>query len=377
MAGQILRRGERSFIVRIFVGRDATGTRKYLNRSVKGSKKDAQALLNKLLRDKDLGTLTEPSRMSLDSYLDHWLETAVKPRVRTRTYEDYKGLAKRYVRGPLGDRLLTQITPALLQGLYSDLLNRPLAPRTVRYCHTVLHNALSQAVKWRMLPQNPALYVDLPRKQHREMHAMTEAEAGRFLAAASSEEDHALLALLLTTGLRPSEALGLKWSDYDPRTGVLSVARVVTRPAGGGWKFEAPKTPRSRRSFEVPGGLVLLLEAHRAKPRDGRHGLMFPNVDGEPLFIQNLSSRVYKRVLKRAGLPDTFRLYDLRHTCATLLLLAGVHPKVVSDRLGHSSISETMDTYSHIIPGMQREASDRLDAMLFKAPTPLQPPVLN
>ncbi len=104
---------------------------------------------------------------------------------------------------------------------------------------------------------------------------------------------------------------------------------------------------------------------------------MFPNVDGEPLFIQNLSSRVYKRILKRAGLPETFRLYDLRHTCATLLLLAGVHPKVVSDRLGHSSISETMDTYSHVIPGMQREASEKLDTMLFKVPVELHAPVLN
>ncbi len=210
MAGQIIKRGERNFVVRIFTGRDASGKRQYLNRTLKGSKKDAQALLNKLLRDKDMGTLTEPSRTSLNDYLDHWLETAVKPRVRERTYEDYKGLARRYIRGPLGDRLLTQLTPVELQKLYGDLLNRPLAPRTVRYCHTVLHNALGQAVKWRMISQNPALYVDLPRKQHREMHAMTEAEAGRFLAAAASEEDHALFALLLTTGLRPSEALGLK-----------------------------------------------------------------------------------------------------------------------------------------------------------------------
>lgn len=377
MAGQIVKRGERNYVVRVFTGRDANGKRQYLNQTVKGSKKDAQALLNKLLRDKDMGTLTEPSRTSLNDYLDHWLETAVKPRVRERTYEDYKGLARRYVRGPLGDRMLTQITPVELQKLYSDLTGRGLAPRTVRYCHTVMHNALGQAVKWRMIPQNPALYVDLPRKQHREMKAISEAEAGRFLAAAASEENHALFALLLTTGLRPSEALGLKWGDFDPRSNTLSVARVVVHPAGGGWAFEAPKTAKSRRSFEVPRGLGVILEDHRAKPRENPHSLIFPNLTGDPLHIQNVSRMVYKRILRRAGLPESFRLYDLRHTCATLLLLAGVHPKVVSDRLGHSSISETMDTYSHVIPGMQREASDKLDSMLFKAPDTVKTQALN
>ncbi len=324
-----------------------------------------------------MGTLTESSRTSLNDYLDHWLENAVKPRVRTRTYEDYRGIAKRYVRKPLGDKMLTQITPVNLQKLYSDLTGRGLASRTVRYCHTVLHNALGQAVKWRMILQNPALYVDLPRKKHREMNAMTEAEAGRFLAAAAIEENHVLFALLLTTGLRPSEALGLKWSDFDPRSKTLSVARVVTHPAGGGWTFEAPKTAKSRRSFEVPGWLALILEEHRAKPRENPHGFIFPNLNGHPLHIQNVSRIVYKRILRRAGLSESFRLYDLRHTCATLLLLAGVHPKVVSDRLRHSTISETMDTYSHVIPGMQREASGKLDAMLFKTPPTGKTQALN
>lgn len=377
MAGQIIRRGERNYVLRIYIGRDAKGKRQYLNRTIKGTKKDAEAQLTKLLRDRDMGVLSDPTRESLNDYLDRWLETAVKPRVRTRTYEDYKAIANRYIRGALGDKLLTQITPIALQKLYAELLARPLAPRTVRYCHTVMHNALGQAVKWRMLETNPAAYVDLPKKKHREMHALTEAEAQRFLAAASVEEDYALFALLLTTGLRPSEAFGLKWNDYDPRTSVLSVSRVVTRPSSGAWRFESPKTAKSRRSFEVPGGLSLILEEHRAKPRNNPHGFIFPNAEGEPLHIQNVSSRVFKRILKRAGLSTTFRLYDLRHSCATLLLLAGVHPKVVSDRLGHSSISETMDTYSHVIPGMQKEASDKLDTMLFKPTENLVSTALN
>lgn len=363
--GHIEARGKSRWLIRLDLGRDAAGKRVRPSETVYGSKKDADARLHQLLRDKSLGVLAKSSSLSFDAFLDLWLDTAVKPRVRERTHEDYKNVARRYLRGPLGGRSLTQITPVDIQKLYSSLSRRGLAPRTVRYCHTVLHNALAQALKWRMLAQNPALCVALPRSQHREMQAMTEAQAQRFLAAAEIEENYALFALLLATGLRPSEALGLRWGDLDGASGTLSVSRVVVRPAGGGWRFEAPKTSKSRRSFAIPQGLVHLLRMHADKPRSNPHGLMFPNVGGEPLHIQNLSRRVFKRILMRAGLPETFRLYDLRHTCATLLLVAGTHPKVVSDRLGHASISETMDTYSHVIPGMQSEASDKLNTMLF------------
>jgi integrase len=285
-AGQIKGRGKNKWLVRVDLGRDAAGKRVRHNKTVHGSKKDAQKILTELLRAKDTGTLTEQSRMSLNAYLDHWLATAVKPQVRERTYLDYKGIAKRYIRGPLGNRLLTQLTPVEIQKLYSTLLGREVAPRTVRYCHTVLNNALEQAVKWCMLTHNPALHVDLPRKKRREMQAMTETEAQRFLAAATCEENHALFVLLLTTGLRPSEALGLKWGDFDPRSRTLSVARVVVRPEGGGWAFEAPKTSKSRRSFEVPNGLATLLLEHRTKPRENPYGLIFPNLAGAPCIFR-------------------------------------------------------------------------------------------
>jgi integrase len=367
MAGQIIKRGERNFIVRVYLGRDGNGKRDYLNQSVRGTKKDAQAVLNKLLRDKDTGTLLTPERMSLDEYLDRWLETAAKPGLRECSYNDYVWLMKCYVRPALGARQLARITPLDIQGLYGEMQGRGLSSRTVRYTHSVLRGALEQAVRWRLLTMNPASSVDLPRKEKKEMNAMNQEQASRFLAASASDSLHALFTLLLTTGLRPSEALALKWADLDLTTGKLSVRRTVTRRQGGGWYFEEPKTPKSRRQMDIPQSLVSLLLEHRAEQYPTGLELVFPNANGEPLTEHNVARRNFKRILKAAGLPDVFRLYDLRHTCATLLLLAGVHPKVVSERLGHSSIRETLDTYSHVLPSMQKQASDALEAMLFQA----------
>ena len=149
-------------------------------------------------------------------------------------------------------------------------------------------------------------------------------------------------------------------------SGRLSVRRTLKRPKGGGWHFDRTKTPQSRRSLEIPAGLVELLQRHEVEQQPNEYNLVFAGLNGEPLHENNISGRNYKSTLKRAGLPKTFRLYDLRHTCATLLLLAGVHPKVVAERLGHSSIRETMDTYSHVLPNMQKQASDALGAMLFE-----------
>ncbi len=375
MAGQIIKRGERKWLLRIFRGRDpVTGKRDYMNKTVHGTKKDAQQVLNKLLSAKDDGTLSTPEKISLNSYLDRWLESAARMSVREQTYDDYVWLMKRYVRSVLGKRLLTSITPLDIQELYGEMQARGLSSRTVRYTHTVLRSALEQAVKWRMLSTNPADHVDLPRKERKEMQAMNQEEANRFRAAAASDPHHVLFILLLTTGLRPNEALGLKWADLDLHKGTLSVRRTLQRRKGGGWYFDAPKTPQSRRKIEMPQSLTSLLLEHRA---EGEHDLVFANVDGQPLHENNLSKRNYKRILAQAGLPDKFRLYDLRHTCATLLLLAGVHPKIVSERLGHSSIRETLDTYSHVLPSMQREASDALEAMLFGEPESAEAPAYN
>ncbi len=188
MAGQIIERGKGKHVVRVFLGRDAEmGKRKYLNKTVAGTKKDAQKVLTALLRNKDLGMLTEVTRLTLKDYLEHWLEVAAKPSLTEHTHKEYSSLMRRYVYPDLGTRRLTDLTPTEVQALYTTMLKpggfnaKGLSPRTVRYTHAVLHKALGQAVKWRMTGQNVAQLVDLPKLRRQEMKALSEAEAGRFL----------------------------------------------------------------------------------------------------------------------------------------------------------------------------------------------------
>ena len=180
-AGQIIPRGPRTWLVRVFLGRDPeTGRRKYLNHTVHGTKKDAQAHLNTKLRERDLGIFIEPDKSSLNSYLDTWLETAAKPKLRGPTHDDYCAVLRRYVRPRIGDRPLAALTPLDIQRVYKDMLDSGLAPRTVRYAHAILHSALHQAVKWRLLSQNPADQVELPRQQRKEIQVLDPDQAVRF-----------------------------------------------------------------------------------------------------------------------------------------------------------------------------------------------------
>lgn len=366
MAGQIIKRGERNYIVRIFLGRDANGKRDYLNQTVKGTKKDAQALLNKLLREKDMGTLLETSRESLNDYLDRWLSAAAKPRLRASSYDDYERLLKYYIRPELGATPLQKLTALNIQAVYAGMTARNLSPRTVQYTHRILRNALEQAVKWRLLIYNPAQHVELPKQERREMHFMTDEESRRFLTAARTSLHYAFFTLMLSTGLRPSEALALRWQDVDLNRHALRITRTVRRH-GGVWLFDEPKTKKSRRVVDYPVSLNEVLLEHRVKQTEliGEGELVFSSLEGTPLHEKNMLTRYYRPLLKAAKLPEKMRLYDLRHTHASLLLLAGVHPKVVSERLGHSSVVITLDTYSHIVPSMQREGADKLDAVLF------------
>jgi hypothetical protein len=163
-AGQIIPRGERTWLVRVFMGRDSeSGKRKYVNKTMHGTLRDAQAYLSRSQRDRDLGVFFEPSRMSLDGYLDNWLETAAKPKLRAKTHRDYEALLRRYVRPTLGSRPVSKIEPLEIQGLYADTQERGLSARTVRFTHAVVRAALHQAVKWRIFLQNPCESVDLPK----------------------------------------------------------------------------------------------------------------------------------------------------------------------------------------------------------------------
>ena len=375
MAGQIIKRGDKTWLVRIFKGRDAEGKRLYMNKTIKGNKKDAEAYLSKTLTDISAGTFIEPSSETLDAYLDRWLVAAARPRVRERTFDDYVDKLDRYIRPLLGGHKLSELRPLDIQRAYADLQARPLAPRTIRYAHSILASALKQAVLWHVLLRNPCDVVELPRKVRREMRALAPDEAARFLEAARDDRFGVLFAFALTTGMRPEEYLGLQWKDVDLEKGAATVCRTVVWRAGGGWYFGEPKTSRSRRTIPLPPSLTRQLAAYRRQQAEARlkagaayqnKDLVFATGDGTPLMLRNLIRRHFRPILLRAKIPTGFRLYDLRHSCATLLLAANEHPKVVSERLGHASITLTLDTYSHVLPSMQQAASDKLEKLLYR-----------
>jgi integrase len=318
----------------------------------------------------------EPSPLTIDEYLNKWLEAAARPRLSERTFADYSEVLDRYVRPNLGPQKLCQVSPLEIQKLYSEMLERGLSARTVRGAHAVLSSALKQAVRWRILFLNPAQSVELPKRARREMKALSPGEATAFLEAAKEDPHGLVFAFGLVTGMRPEEYLALQWKDIDLQQGRATVQRTLCwrRQKGGGWYFGQPKTSQSRRTVPLPASIVRELGHHKARQAESRLklggdyqslDLVFATATGGPLHSENLATRNFRTISERAGLPRSVTPYTLRHTCATLLLMAGENPKVVSERLGHSSIVLTLDTYSRVLPSMQQAATEKLEMILF------------
>jgi integrase len=371
MAGQVIKRGKRSWQVKIFMGRDANGKQKFHRKTIHGTKKDAQRYLNGVMRQMDLGIFVEPTTISLVDYVKRWLRDAARPRVSSRTADGYKALLDRYVTPPLGHQRLDRIQPLDIQEVYGQMQANGLSARVVRHTHAALHNALKQAVKWGLLSRNPSDFVELPKVPHKEHRVLSPDEAARFLKVTATKPHGLIFELALWTGMRPEEYLALQWSDIDLSKGTARIRRALVRHKKT-VQFEEPKTARSRRTVYLPQPVVQKLKAHKRKQAAeklkfkgtwGPHDLVFCSVEGTPLSIPNLTYRHFRPILTAAGLPQ-IRLYDLRHSCATLLLAADENPKVVSERLGHSTVVLTLDTYSHVIPTMQQGATARLEKLI-------------
>jgi len=370
---------ESVWVVRIFLGRDENGKQKFHKKIIKGTKKEAVTYETKKLRERDLGISIESTNTTLNKYLDEWLDKAAKHRLRERTFEDYKEYLKRYVRHVIGSKKLCDLKPLDIQKLYTDLLERNLSARTVRYAHAVLSSALKQAVKWQILVVNPCDAVDLPKQQRTEMNALTPAEATKFLEAARTDKWYVIFSLALATGMRPEEYLGLQWKDLNFDTGTMIVRRaLVWKRKGGGWSLQEPKTSQSRRTIPLPVSVLKELREHRRKQNEERlsigaeyqnNDFIFAGEFGTPILASNLFRRHFQpiitKLVEEGKLKKKIRLYDLRHSCATLLLSAGENPKVVSERLGHASIILTLDVYSHVLPDMQKSATEKIEKMLF------------
>lgn len=261
------------------------------------------------------------------------------------------------------------LRPVHLQRFYSEKLDSGLSASTVRKFHNILHAALRHAVRMQLLAANPTDVVTAPKPRRTEMTVLDEQASATMLRAAQGSELYLPLLLAVGTGMRRGELLGLRWSDVDLEAGTLTVAQTL-QEAYGEVLFKEPKTTKSRRRITLPELVVEALRAHRVEqaartlarePGYVESDLVLPAPGGGPWWPSNFD-RMWRRFKKRQGLE--IRFHDLRHTHATQLLKAGIHPKVVSERLGHASIGITLDTYSHVLPGMQEEAAAKIDAGL-------------
>ncbi len=373
MRGQIIPRGKRTWLVRVHLGRDPqTGKRKYKGYTVHGTKRDAQAFLSKLVTEIEGGTYVEPTKLTVREWLEKWLESYARPNVEPTTFETYS-YATKHILHAFGNCPLQRLTPVHVQELYAKLKAAGLAYWTIHHVHTVLHKALNDAWKAGLVPRNVASLVKKPEQERRPRPTLDPDEARRFIEVAREDRLYALWLLLLSYGLRRAEALGIRWADVDLEAGTITITQTL-KVAGGKPIFGPPKTAKSRRLLELTLPAVEALRRHRHEQRKERlafgpeyqdHDLVFCQPNGKPIHPQNLTKHNFRRLLKNAGITKDLHLHDLRHTCATLLIRQGEHLKVVSERLGHSTVRLTADTYSHLLPGMQREAGAKLDAILF------------
>jgi integrase len=368
--GTIYRRDDGRWVAMLNVGVIAGRRRR---RAFYGATQ-AQALakLNDATHSMRRGVPVPLERQTFGAFAEKWLAT-VRPSLREPTFRRYSSLLAHAVRA-LGHTSLAKLGPADLQRLYEDRRKAGAAPRTILHVHRVIHRALRDAERWGEVARNVARLADAPRVGRAEMRTLTAVEARQLMRSAEGDRLEAVVVLALTTGMRMGELLGLTWRATDLDKGAVRVQASMQRTAAGLALVE-PKTARSRRQIEVEPRVAAVLRRHRALQLQERlaagqewvdRDLVFTTQEGGPIDGRELLRAWFRPLLARAGLP-AIRFHDLRHSYASIALAQGLHPKVVQEAMGHSTIAVTMDLYSHVVPSLQREAAREMGAALFGA----------
>ena len=354
-----------SWTMQVYLGRDPdTGNKHFHSEAIKGTKAQAQRRLTEMLRQLDTGTFVPPTQLTVGEYLEQWSEGHSNGHVQRRTSEGYRGNLDRYILPKLGRTPLEKLTPLYVQEMESALLRgggkrgQGLSPQTVLHVHRVLSKALKTAVKLGLVTRNVAEAVEPPRVIRRETRTLIWEEVHPLLEQATGPLFWTMFLLALQTGLRRAELLGLQWRDIDLSAGTLSVQRAWIKLPSGGMELTAPKSGRGR-VVVLPAQSVEALAAHRDRQPEavGNGEFIFCHPGGAPLDPDQVTKE-FKKMAKKARFED-LRLHDLRHTHASLMLAEGVHLKVTSERLGHSSTNTTGNLYSHVQPTVQKQAADR------------------
>jgi integrase len=364
-------------IIRVFLGRDTvTGKRHYHSETFLGGARQAEDRIREIIRRHRAG---EPIKANADTFgnlLDEWIESK-KLSVAESSLKTYREKIDWYIRPTLGQKLLARVMAEDIQRLYGKLHDDGLSRATIHFVHTILGMVFKLAVKRKKLIGSPMAGVELPKEQtgdqdEPEERAMTPDQVAKFLAAAEGSRFDNLFKLAFHVGCRPGELLALKWADLDANARTLRINQNIVWRNSKEWYLKKPKTRLSRRTLPLTDALIEVLGAQRKRQLEARlkvgklwtdHGFIFANEVGEP-YSQGTLLNDCKRILKAAGLPATFKPYTARHTMATLLIAGGTNPKAVSERLGHSNVTITLQTYTHVNPGMQGAVSEEIERLL-------------
>jgi integrase len=375
-----------SYVVDAEPGLD--GRRLQRKRGGFATRADAERALRAYLSDRDAGRPTAArSDRRVGEWLAEWLETKAAS-VKPTTLNGYRYAVEQLITPRVGGLKLRELRPVHLQRLYTTLSQAKtdggagLSPRSVRLAHQVLRPALQHAADLGLIAVNPAASrLVLPRIVRREMTVWSPEDTRRFLDATAEDRLGALWRLILTTGLRRGEALGLRWADVDLRAGSAWVSQNLVVVKG---KVQISTPKGEPRRVSLASGTVAALRAHRARQRREQllcgpgwtdSGQIFTTAIGTRLDPNNVYDE-FRDACRKAGVP-VIRLHDGRHTAATLALQGGAHPKLVQEMLGHASIEMTLDTYSHVVPGMHREVADRIEKVLAGADENGEAPVIE
>lgn len=342
-----------------------------MTRTVHGSLRDARKELARLEEEVRRGIYCDAGKLTVGDLMDRYLADR-RGNLKETTAERYEDLARLHIKPHIGTIRLASLEPIHISSLYLKLRSgdRPLAARTVHHVHQLLHSALRQAVKWRLIARDPTDAVDAPKAPHREMMSLDAAQTQSLLMQVTVEPSLVVpVALAVGCGMRRGEILGLQWGDIEWDHRVLHVRRALHRTKEAGVHFSSPKTHRSSRVVKIPHFVLNLLRDHKRQQAADRlqtigwqdNDLVCPAGDGTPWNPNAFNAR-WNKFRKAANL--TVRFHDLRHTHATLLIQQGADIRTVSERLGHGGVAITLQFYAHVLEGMQDHAADLMDKVV-------------
>jgi len=360
----IIKRGNRYSIIMNL--QDSSGNRERKWESGFTTKRQAEKRLGELLTQIETGLNVAASHTAFGQFLNEWLERYVSKRVRGSTMNGYRQRAKHIV-GGLGDVSMVDLRPDHLIEYYDSKLSN-LSGSTLTKHHHLIVDCLSDAIKWNLVTRNVGIAVEPPRAPKKEMKALSTGETHRFLDNCTTEPWRTIFHTLIWTGIRRSELLGLQWNDLDLDMAFMTIRRSLVRLQNGTYVPDEPKTSSGARSLDLAPSTCLLLKQRRAdQERDvellgipsSQANFVFGHPDGTPRTPSTVTQQ-FRRIASRAGLSGV-RLHDLQHTHASLMPQHGTDIKTISTRLGHSSVAFTMDTYAHLLPGMQKAAMEKFE----------------